>query len=83
MKKLILILILLVSNLIAAQQVATGSAHNVIIKNDGTLWAWGDNSYGQLGDGTTVNKNTPAQIGTDSNWKIVIAGGYHTILSDC
>ena len=79
MKKLILILILLVSNLICAQQVATGTAHNVIVKNDGTLWAWGDNSYGQLGDGTTVNKNTPTQIGTDSNWKTVIAGGYHTM----
>ena len=79
MKKFILIVALYLTNLIAAQQVATGTAHNVIIKNDGTLWAWGSNINGQLGDGTTENKNTPTQIGTDSNWKTVIAGGSHTM----
>ena len=29
----------------------------------GTLWAWGSNSQGQLGDGTTVNKSSPVQVG--------------------
>lgn len=33
-----------------------------VIKNDGTLWAWGDNEYGQLGDGTTINRETPVKI---------------------
>jgi len=32
------------------------------IQNDGTLWAWGDNSYGQLGDGTRINRNAPVRI---------------------
>ena len=32
--------------------IAAGNFHNVAIKSDGSLWAWGDNQYGQLGDGT-------------------------------
>ena len=32
------------------------------LKGDGTLWAWGRNDYGQLGDGTTIDKSTPVQV---------------------
>ena len=49
------------------------------IKTNGTLWGWGQNDYGQLGDGTTVDKNVPTQIGTDSDWVAVSAGRLHTI----
>ena len=38
------------------------------IKTNGTLWGWGGNSIGQLGDRTTINKSSPVQIGTDTNW---------------
>ena len=48
------------------------------LKQDGTLWAWGHNWKGQLGDGTTVNKNIPVQIGTDT-WQAVAAGYSHTV----
>jgi alpha-tubulin suppressor-like RCC1 family protein len=44
------------------------------IKSDGTLWAWGYNLYGQLGDGTTANRNAPIQIGSATNWISVSAG---------
>jgi alpha-tubulin suppressor-like RCC1 family protein len=63
---------------------ALGGGHTLAIKTDGTLWAWGRNDYGQLGDGTLVNKNSPIQIGTDTNWASISAGGYtsHAIKTD-
>lgn len=38
------------------------------IKTDGTLWGWGYNGQGQVGDRTTINRSSPVQIGTGSNW---------------
>ncbi|RZJ66627.1 MAG: T9SS type A sorting domain-containing protein [Flavobacterium sp.] len=49
------------------------------IKTDGTLWGWGQNNLGQLGDGTTQDRNVPTQIGTDSDWVSVHAGYNHTV----
>jgi hypothetical protein len=43
-----------------------GEIHNVALKSDGTVWAWGQNAYGQLGDGTTNDEYTPIQVGLDS-----------------
>jgi hypothetical protein len=59
--------------------IAAGSEHTIGLKNDGTLWAWGWNLYGQLGDGTTTDRYTPVQIGTDTNWTAIAAGSGHTI----
>lgn len=67
--------------------VATGGHHTVAIKTDnpsgGTLWAWGNNFYGQLGDGTNINRATPVQIGTSigtgRDWVMVTAGASHTL----
>lgn len=47
--------------------------HALGIGIDGSLWAWGDNSYGQLGDGTFQINAQPIQIGKDLNWKMVVA----------
>lgn len=54
--------------------IAGGANHSLALKYNGTVWAWGDNQYGQLGDGTTVGRNTPAQVSELSN-VIAIAGG--------
>ncbi len=56
------------------KSIAAGYAHMFAIAENGTLWAWGKNASGELGDGTNVNKNLPVQVGTDTNWKEVSAG---------
>ena len=47
------------------------------IRSDGALFTWGLNAIGQLGDGTTVSKSSPVQVGS-SSWTTVAAGGAHT-----
>ena len=44
------------------QTVSAGMDHTISLRADGTLWAWGFNGDGQLGDGTTAYKNSPLQI---------------------
>jgi len=49
------------------------------VKTDGTLWMWGYNSYGQLGDNTIVNKSSPIQtVAGGTNWKQVAASDQHS-----
>ena len=55
------------------------SNFTVAIATNGTLWAWGRNNDGQLGDGTTTNRNTPTQIGMATNWQSIECGIQHTI----
>lgn len=52
-------------------QVGAGSDHTLAVRQDGSLWASGRNSYGQLGDGTTTSSATPRRIGNASDWKRV------------
>jgi alpha-tubulin suppressor-like RCC1 family protein len=59
--------------------VSVGVNHTLAIKKNGTLWAWGINQYGQLGDGGTANLFIPTQIGLDSNWSSIAAGENHSI----
>lgn len=61
--------------------VAAGDFHTLALKKDGSLWAWGDNSSGQVGDGSVVPKNQalPVRIGTDTNWVSIAAGGSHSL----
>ena len=42
-------------------KIAAGYYHTVALKTDGSLWAWGYNGDGQLGDGTWADKNTPTR----------------------
>ena len=49
---------------VAAPMVAAGSAHTIALKKDGTVWVWGYNNEGELGDGTTVTKYYPVQVQT-------------------
>ena len=49
------------------------------IKTDGTLWTWGDGSYGQIGDGTITDKSSPSQVGSGTTWKNIDCGVYHQV----
>lgn len=59
--------------------VAVGNYHAIALASDGTLWAWGLNSSGQLGDGTTTQRLTPVQVPGLTNIVAVEAGNAHSI----
>jgi alpha-tubulin suppressor-like RCC1 family protein len=57
-------------------------AHSMALKNDGTVWTWGSNLYGALGNGlsgTQNNSSTPIQVLVINNVKAISAGGWHSV----
>jgi alpha-tubulin suppressor-like RCC1 family protein len=63
--------------------IASGDNHAIALKNNGAIWSWGDNQYGQLGLGDPyeigANRATPTQIGTNSDCVSIVTGGLHSI----
>ncbi|MBF0197433.1 MAG: hypothetical protein HQL32_06970 [Planctomycetes bacterium] len=59
--------------------VSAGYEHSLILKSDGSLWATGDNGYGQLGDGTYDDKISPVKI-MSSGVSQISAGDYHSLI---
>lgn len=55
--------------------------HNLALKSDGTVWAWGANSKGQLGlgDGTITERSTPVRVSGLTNVYFVAAGAEHSL----
>jgi hypothetical protein len=51
-----------VANLTDVAQVTAYGSHSLAVRTDGTVWGWGSNSYGQLGDGTTYQRSLPVQV---------------------
>jgi alpha-tubulin suppressor-like RCC1 family protein len=49
-------------DLTGVKAIATLESQCIVLKEDDTVWAWGWNYYGQLGDGTAYDKNTPTQV---------------------
>jgi alpha-tubulin suppressor-like RCC1 family protein len=61
-------------------QVSAGFCHSLGLRSNGTVWAWGCNEYGRLGDNTTVNKSSPVSIvGGFNDWCQVSAGRAHNV----
>jgi hypothetical protein len=59
--------------------VATGSIHACAVRHDGTVWCWGDNTYGQLGTGDTRSTRVPLQVRDLGAPAVsVAAGSYHS-----
>jgi alpha-tubulin suppressor-like RCC1 family protein len=57
--------------------IAAGDEYTITVKSDGTLWTWGKNDYGQLGDGSNASRASPRQVGT--GFRTVAAGASHTV----
>jgi Regulator of chromosome condensation (RCC1) repeat len=59
--------------------VAGGVSHSLALRSDGTVWAWGDNSKGQLGDGTVTSRPTPVQVTALTAVTAVASGASHSL----
>jgi alpha-tubulin suppressor-like RCC1 family protein len=59
--------------------VAAGDWHTLALKSDGTVWAWGWNKYGQVGDDTEVDKNAPVQVKGLTDVIMIAAGEDHSL----
>jgi alpha-tubulin suppressor-like RCC1 family protein len=61
-------------------QIAPGDLFCAGLKSDGTVWAWGNNVWGQVGDGSGLaNMYSPKKVGIDNNWIYVAAGGHQVL----
>lgn len=57
----------------------------IAVRTDGTLWTWGNNTYGQLGTNNTISRSSPVQVGADTTWDKVgtgVAGSSYAIKTD-
>ena len=61
-------------------RLATGSghSHNCALKTDNTLWCWGYNSLGQVGDGSTTDRWVPVQVTEATDWGSIAMGAGFT-----
>ncbi len=64
---------------VPASAVSAGSAHTVALGADGKVYAWGGNSYGQLGDGTKTDSTLPVQVLNISGVTAIESGSYHSL----
>lgn len=61
-------------------EVAAGSDHALALSNDGTIWAWGNNKFGKLGNGTFASlSRTPVKVMAPAGMTAIAAGRYHSI----
>lgn len=56
-----------------------GDQHVLALKNDGTVWAWGRNNTGKVGDGTITDRRLPVAVSTLTDIVAVAAGGAHSL----
>jgi hypothetical protein len=57
---------------------SAGNGFSLAIRYDQTLWAWGKNDKGQLGDGTTTDRDSPVSVGMFGGWESIAAGTTHS-----
>lgn len=65
-----------VTNIVA---VAAGGNHSLALRADGTVWAWGRNDFGQVGNASFSNAFSPVQVQGLTNITAIAAGGNHSL----
>lgn len=63
--------------------IAVGAFHNLALQEDGTLWAWGNNEYGQLGTGDTQPRSQPVPVQGLSGLTVVCISFSKVVLFIC
>lgn len=71
------VLTLLVAD-VAPTTISAGGQHTCAVQRDDSLWCWGRNANGQLGDGTRTGSSQPVAVLGDHAWRTVAAGGGST-----
>ena len=66
-----------VSGLSGVVAICAGYFHSMALKNDGSVWVWGSNSIGQLGNGSTLASSVPVKVASLSGITAIAAGYYH------
>ena len=66
-------------NYLVNGDISSGAAHNLYLTTGGLVWAWGLNSNGQVGDGTTTQRNSPVPLTTLSGMEAISAGALHSL----
>jgi alpha-tubulin suppressor-like RCC1 family protein len=64
---------------VSAGGASSSTSTTIAIRSDGTLWGWGYNYYGCIGDGTQIDRYIPVRIGLDSDWVDISSQAYHSI----
>lgn len=66
-------------NVISMSTNGDNTSHTLLVTADGSVWAFGANAYGQLGDGTTTDRDQPVQVLDLSDVVSVAAGAFHSL----
>ncbi|MEK7453161.1 MAG: hypothetical protein AAB614_02910, partial [Patescibacteria group bacterium] len=67
------------SDLATTTAISGGASHSLALKSDGTVWAWGSNANGELGDGTTIDKRKPVQVSGLTGVTAISGGAYFSL----
>ena len=59
--------------------IAAGCFHSLAVGQNGTVWVWGNNDYGQLGDGTTTRRNPPIPLPALTGFTAVATTATHSL----
>jgi alpha-tubulin suppressor-like RCC1 family protein len=62
--------------------IKAGAFHVLALAKDGTIWAWGDNEFGQLGDGTYIQRPFPVKTKGINNIEKIACGAFHSLAID-